>query len=67
MTEDQIKFRQLLIPIYQDQRNDMIRTIVWLSNHFNKLPHEVHAAYLRLSSPERNAVIREVCMMGGEA
>jgi hypothetical protein len=67
MTEDQIKFRKFLITVYQDQRNDMIRTIVWLANHFPHLPREVHAAYLRLSSPERNAVIREVCMMGGEA
>ncbi|STX19336.1 hypothetical protein [Levilactobacillus brevis] len=67
MNNDQIKFRQFLIDVYQDQRNDMIRTIVWLSNHFNKLPHEVHASYLRLSSPERNAVIREVCMMGDDA
>ncbi|MCT3574149.1 hypothetical protein [Levilactobacillus brevis] len=67
MTEDQIKFRNYLISIYQDQRNDMIRSIMWMANHFNRLPHEIHAAYLRLSSPERNAVIREVCMMGGEA
>lgn len=67
MTEDQIKFRNYLILIYQDQRNDMFRAIMWMANHFNRLPHEIHAAYLRLSSLERNAVIREVCMMGGEA
>ena len=64
MTQDQIKFRQFLIGVYQDQRNDMIRSIVWLSRHFNHIPRDIHAAYLRLSSPERNAVIREVCMMG---
>lgn len=67
MTPDQIKFRDYLLKIFADQRRDMISSIIWLSKRFNKVPHDVHASYRRLSTAERNAVIREACLMGDVA
>lgn len=64
MTQNQIKFRDYLLRIFADHRHDMISSIIWLSRHFNQLPHDVHVAYRHLSVAERNTVIREVCLMG---
>lgn len=64
MTDDQKTFRNYLLTVFEDQCQDIIRSLVWISNHVHKLPHNVHVAYHRLSSSERNAVIREVLLNG---
>lgn len=64
MTDDQKAFRNYLLTVLEDQCHDIIRSLVWISNHVHKLPRNVHVAYRRLSTPERNAVIREVLLSG---
>lgn len=64
MTDDQKTFRNYLLAVFDDQCQDIIRSLVWISNHVQKLPRNVHVAYRRLSTSERNAVIREVLLNG---
>ncbi|WP_203640699.1 hypothetical protein [Levilactobacillus andaensis] len=64
MTNDQITFRKYLLHIFVDQRHDIISSLVWISNHYYRLPYHFQSAYRALSVDERNAVIREVLMNG---
>ncbi len=64
MTTDQKTFRRYLLTVFEDQRGDIIRAMMWMSNHFQRWPNTVRVAYHRLSISERNAVVREVLMNG---
>lgn len=64
MTTDQIKFKNYFVKVFMQHDDDIIRALGWMEKHFNYMPYDVKQSYQHLSSLQKNAVIKEICMLG---
>lgn len=62
VTNDQIKYRNFLIKQFNAHNDDIVSTISYITRH--QLPRDIQAINRGLSIPERNEVIKEICMLG---
>lgn len=60
MNDGQKVFRRYLLKGVEDHHGDMVQAIVWCQNHFGSLLKSERDSIQKLSSRERNAVIREI-------
>ena len=66
MTENQIKYREYLIHVFDDHNCDMEATIKWEYDHFPSMRTGVRDAHRELTIKERNEVLKEVLMEGAK-
>ncbi|GAX04567.1 hypothetical protein IWT140_02209 [Secundilactobacillus pentosiphilus] len=64
VTTDQIKFKNYFVKVFMQHDDDVIRSLSWMNSHFNYMPDDVRLSYHHLSSLQKNAVIKEICMLG---
>lgn len=62
MTEDQKVFRRYVLRSFEDHHRDMTQALIWCQYHFNRQLKVDRDAIQKLSSRERNAVIREILL-----
>lgn len=62
MNEGQKVFRRYLLKGVEGHQGDIMQAIIWCQNHFGSQLRSERMAIQRLSSSERNAVIREILL-----
>lgn len=66
MNRNQIIYRQYFIEQLQHRDYDLERTILAMNKNYANMPDSVRKAHNTVAVAERNAILRELTMMGSD-